>query len=151
MPILASPVGQFSYSVSAAGSLTRLWLGAHDLPGLASEEVERQLAEYFEGRRRAFDLRLEPAGTEFQRAVWGQLMAIPFGETRTYRQIATALGQSSATRAVGAANGANPIAIVIPCHRVIGSDGKLTGYAGGLDMKSRLLELEQGSLFGAEN
>jgi len=105
-------------------------------------EVRRQLAEYFAGERREFDLALAPAGTPFERSVWDELRRIPFGETRSYGEIAQALGRPGAARAVGRANGANPIPIVVPCHRVIGSDGSLTGFGGGLDAKSRLLELE---------
>lgn len=105
-------------------------------------EVRRQLSEYFAGRRREFDLPLAPRGTDFQQRVWRELLAIPFGEIRTYADIARALGQPTATRAVGNANGKNPIGIVIPCHRVIGSNGTLTGYAGGLPVKQYLLELE---------
>jgi methylated-DNA-[protein]-cysteine S-methyltransferase len=105
-------------------------------------EVRRQLAEYFAGERREFDLVLAPAGTPFERSVWDELRKIPFGETRSYGEIAQALGRPGAARAVGRANGANPIPIVVPCHRVIGSDGSLTGFGGGLDAKSRLLELE---------
>ena len=105
-------------------------------------EVRRQLAEYFAGERREFDLALAPAGTPFERSVWDELRKIPFGETRSYGEIAQALGRPGAARAVGRANGANPIPIVVPCHRVIGSDGSLTGFGGGLDAKSRLLELE---------
>jgi methylated-DNA-[protein]-cysteine S-methyltransferase len=105
-------------------------------------EARRQLAEYFAGERREFDLVLAPAGTPFERSVWDELKKIPFGETRSYGQIARALGRPDAARAVGRANGANPIPIVVPCHRVIGADGSLTGFGGGLDVKSRLLELE---------
>lgn len=105
-------------------------------------EVRRQLAEYFAGERREFDLALAPEGTPFERAVWAELAKIPFGETRTYGEIAEILGRPGAARAVGRANGANPIPIVVPCHRVIGADGSLTGFGGGLDVKSRLLELE---------
>ena len=107
-------------------------------------EAERQLGEYFRGQRKGFSLTLDFAGTEFQRRVWAALLTIPFGETRSYSQIARQLGKPSATRAVGAANGRNPIAIVAPCHRVIGASGKLTGFAGGLEAKAYLLELEAG-------
>lgn len=103
----------------------------------------RQLTEYFAGGRRKFDLRLELDGTEFQRAVWQEVARIPYGETRSYGDIARAIGRPSACRAVGAANGRNPIPIVIPCHRVIGSDRRLTGFGGGLDIKEALLALEQ--------
>jgi methylated-DNA-[protein]-cysteine S-methyltransferase len=109
-------------------------------------EVRRQLAEYFAGERRQFDLPLAPQGTLFERAVWAELAKIPFGETRSYGEIATTLGRPGAARAVGRANGANPIPIVVPCHRVIGADGSLTGFGGGLDVKSRLLELEGAAL-----
>ena len=105
-------------------------------------EAARQLDEYFAGRRRAFDLRLAPGGTPFQRAVWEALCAIPFGERRTYRELAESLGRPAAVRAVGAANGRNPLAIVIPCHRVLGAGGALVGFAGGLDAKRWLLTHE---------
>jgi methylated-DNA-[protein]-cysteine S-methyltransferase len=105
-------------------------------------ELRRQLAEYFAGHRREFDLELAPAGTPFERSVWSELRKIPFGETRSYSEIACAIGRPGAARAVGRANGANPIPIVVPCHRVIGADGSLTGFGGGLETKSRLLELE---------
>lgn len=104
--------------------------------------VRRQLEEYFEGRRRVFDLPLAVAGTPFQQAVWRRLQEIPYGEVRHYGDIAHALGRPSASRAVGAANGANPIPVVIPCHRVIGADGSLTGFGGGLEWKVALLEHE---------
>jgi len=105
-------------------------------------ETERQLEEYFAGRRKEFALTLDLAGTAFQRKVWNALLTIPFGETRSYGQIARQIGNPGAVRAVGAANGRNPVSIIAPCHRVIGSTGKLTGFAGGLDAKARLLALE---------
>ena len=105
-------------------------------------EVESQLRDYFAGHRHYFDLRLAPAGTEFQQAVWQGLQTIGYGETRSYRDIAEQIERPRAVRAVGAANGRNPLPIVIPCHRVIGSDGSLTGFGGGLDTKRFLLELE---------
>ena len=105
-------------------------------------ETERQLREYFAGRRKRFDLKLDFVGTPFQRSVWKALLTIPFGETRSYGQIAKQVGRPSASRAVGAANGQNPVAIVAPCHRVIGSTGALTGFGGGLEAKERLLRLE---------
>ena len=105
-------------------------------------KTERQLREYFAGRRKRFDLELDLAGTPFQRRVWQALLTIPYGETRTYTQIARQIGDPTAIRAVGAANGRNPISIVVPCHRVLGSTGKLTGFAGGLDAKAYLLALE---------
>jgi methylated-DNA-[protein]-cysteine S-methyltransferase len=112
--------------------------------------VKRQLAEYFQGERRSFELDLAPEGTAFQKSVLDELQKIPYGETRSYRDIAVALDNPGAVRAVGGANGANPIAIVIPCHRVLGSDGSLTGFGGGLDTKRYLLDLERrhSGLFG---
>jgi len=110
-------------------------------------ETQRQLEAYFAGNLREFDLPLDMQGTEFQKRVWDELLRIPYGETRSYMQVAVAVGASQAVRAVGAANGANPVPIVVPCHRVIGSSGKLTGYGGGLPLKKRLLELE-GALAG---
>jgi len=101
-----------------------------------------QLREYFAGERSRFDLQLAPRGTEFQKAVWAALLRIPFGETASYGQIARAIGRPAACRAIGGANHRNPIAIVIPCHRVIGADGSMTGYGGGLDHKRHLLALE---------
>jgi O-6-methylguanine DNA methyltransferase len=101
-----------------------------------------QIAEYLNGTRRQFDLPLDLRGTEFQRRVWSAVAGIPYGQTRTYAQIAQAIGKPLAMRAVGAANGANPLPLVVPCHRVLGSDGSLTGYGGGLDVKQKLLEME---------
>ncbi|MCC6407393.1 MAG: methylated-DNA--[protein]-cysteine S-methyltransferase [Planctomycetes bacterium] len=105
--------------------------------------VRDELAAYFAGERESFDLELSPRGTPFQRAVWQALCAIPFGETRSYAELARRIGRPKAVRAVGAANGANPWAIVVPCHRVIGADGSLTGYAGGLERKRELLARER--------
>ena len=105
-------------------------------------EARQQLREYFAGQRRHFTLPLAPGGTPFQRRVWQELQKIPWGTTASYREIAQRIGQPTAVRAVGAANGRNPVAIVIPCHRVIGSDGSLTGYAGGIATKRRLLQHE---------
>ena len=108
----------------------------------AFADVTAQLTEYFEGRRRAFELPLAPEGTPFQLRVWNALLDIPYGETISYGELAARIGDRSASRAVGLANGSNPLPIVIPCHRVIGSNGKLTGYGGGLPIKERLLALE---------
>ena len=108
------------------------------------KEAERQLGEYFAGDRTGFDLPLAPAGTPFQRRVWETLCEIPYGGTISYGELARRIGQPTASRAVGLANGKNPISIVVPCHRVIGSSGKLVGYGGGLARKQTLLELEQG-------
>jgi len=111
------------------------------------DRAEQQLASYFAGDAAGFDLPLAPRGTAFQQQVWAALQTIPHGETRSYASIAKQIGNPSAIRAVGAANGANPIAIIIPCHRVIASDGTLHGYAGGLDRKRFLLDLEANALF----
>jgi len=108
----------------------------------AFAEVRAQLEDYFAGKRTSFALKLAPRGTKFQRAVWNALAKIPYGTTTTYATIARAIGRPRAVRAVGAANGKNPISIVVPCHRVIGKDGTLTGYAGGLPSKRRLLAIE---------
>lgn len=115
--------------------------GAQDASPLL-DATEAQLREYFAGARRTFDLPLAPHGTAFQRRVWAALRTIPYGETRTYGELAAAIGSPNASRAVGMANHRNPIPIIIPCHRVIGANGTLTGYAGGLEIKRRLLALE---------
>ncbi|WP_226705050.1 methylated-DNA--[protein]-cysteine S-methyltransferase [Microbulbifer elongatus] len=112
-----------------------------------TDAASEQLAAYFSGELKGFDLPFAAAGTPFQQSVWQALCAIPFGETRSYRELAEAIGNPKAVRAVARANGANPLSIVVPCHRVIGADGTLTGYAGGLEMKARLLALE-GVLIG---
>lgn len=128
--------------------ITRLCLPGQPVPRIAVretpvlEEGRRQLLDYLAGRRREFDLPLAPEGTEFQQMVWKALRTIPWGETRSYGEIARAMGRPRACRAVGMANHQNPIPIFIPCHRVVGAKGQLTGYAGGLEMKRRLLELE---------
>jgi methylated-DNA-[protein]-cysteine S-methyltransferase len=111
-----------------------------------TQQASHQLSEYFAGQRRAFDLPLAPGGTDFQQACWQALAQIPFGETRNYAEQAHLIQRPTAVRAVGAANGANPISIVVPCHRVIGKSGQLTGYAGGLDRKAWLLSLERGTV-----
>ena len=113
--------------------------------------VTAQLGEYFAGERTEFTVPLAPTGTEFQRRVWSALRTIPYGETRTYLQLAEQLGNPAAIRAVAAANGRNPIGIVVPCHRVIGSDGALTGYAGGLERKRFLLALESPAAVGVQD
>lgn len=108
----------------------------------AISAVRKQVKEYCAGKRTEFDLELAPQGTEFQQSVWNALLAIPYGETRSYGEIARAIGQPTAARGVGAANGSNPIALIVPCHRVIGADGSLTGYGGGLPLKRKLLAHE---------
>ncbi len=115
--------------------------GAEATPLL--RKAAEEIGDYFAGSRRKFTLPLAPEGTPFQQKVWEALRTIPYGETRTYKQIAIQIGHNQSFRAVGMASNRNPIAIVIPCHRVIGYDGKLTGYAGGLDIKEQLLELEK--------
>ncbi len=118
------------------------WIEAEDDPLLA--RAAGQLAEFFRGERRAFDLPLAPGGTAFQGRVWEELRRIPYGETVSYGELARRIGAPGASRAVGMANGANPISILIPCHRVIGSSGRLTGYGGGVERKAFLLDLERG-------
>jgi len=155
--VLPSPIGPLTL-VAQDGKLSGLYLDtqrhlpAQDTlggPGDCATEpfaaAAAQLAEYFAGHRTVFDLPLAPAGTEFQRRVWTALQAIPYGQTWSYAQLAEKIGKSGASRAVGLANGRNPIAVVIPCHRVIGADGSLTGYGGGLDRKRFLLDLETGA------
>jgi methylated-DNA-[protein]-cysteine S-methyltransferase len=153
--LIDSPVGKLTLVATDDGLAAILW--ENDPPrrvrlNLETEdnrhplllETERQLREYFAGQRKEFTVPLDPAGTAFQRQVWNALLTIPFGETRSYGQIARQIGNPTAVRAVGAANGKNPVSIITPCHRVIGSTGKLTGFAGGLDVKARLLALEGG-------
>lgn len=114
-----------------------------DNPNALTQEVTNQLMEYFEGKRKVFNLPLSPIGTSFQQAVWEALCSIPYGETRSYGEIAKMIGNPKASRAVGMANNRNPISIIIPCHRVIGASGKLVGYGGGIDKKIYLLNLEK--------
>jgi len=150
---MPSPVGALTIVASDDGIVAILWekdnpdrvrVGAPvdqpDHPHL--RRAISQLEEYFAGSRHMFDLPLDFRGTDFQKKVWNALLAIPFGETRSYADIARSIGSPTATRAVGAANGRNPISIVAPCHRVIGADGGLTGFAGGLEAKQFLLQLE---------
>jgi methylated-DNA-[protein]-cysteine S-methyltransferase len=150
---MESPVGRLKLVASERGLVAILW--ENDGPrrvvlGDLREddrqpilvETERQLKEYFAGKRQEFSLPLDLNGTPFQKSVWEALLAIPFGETRSYGQLARQLGRPSAMRAVGAANGRNPLSIVVPCHRVIGSSGKLIGFAGGLETKAQLLKME---------
>ena len=120
------------------------WSERRRPPAGPLREAKRQLLEYFDGERRDFDLPIAPAGTAFQRRVWDELRRIPYGETVSYGELARRIGRPTASRAVGAANGRNPLAIVVPCHRVIGADGALTGYGGGLPVKETLLAHEQG-------
>jgi methylated-DNA-[protein]-cysteine S-methyltransferase len=142
-----SPIGEILLTVEG-GALTRLYMSPFDVdpawthdPGALAEPA-RQLAEYFAGERTEFELELRPAGTAFQQGVWNLLLGIPYGQTTTYGALAAALGDPRKVRAVGLANGRNPISIVVPCHRVIGADGTLVGYGGGLERKRVLLEHE---------
>ncbi|MBN2976861.1 methylated-DNA--[protein]-cysteine S-methyltransferase [Pseudomonas lactucae] len=152
--LMPSPVGQLTLVARDSKLCAILWeteranrvrLGplheANDSPVLL--EAQRQLNEYFAGTRNRFELELDFAGTDFQKQVWQALLTIPFGETRSYTQIAQQIGNPKAVRAVGAANGRNPISIIAPCHRVIGASGTLTGFAGGLEAKQYLLTLEE--------
>lgn len=140
------------YDVTVAekdGKITDTFFGADSVEGAVEKETPllfmagNQLKEYFAGERKKFSLPLQPEGTPFQKKVWDALLTIPYGETRSYKEIAIQIGNEKACRAVGMANHNNPVGIVIPCHRVVGSSGKLTGYAGGLDKKEYLLELER--------
>ena len=148
-----SPVGELGLVATSTTLLAVLWPEERDgRVRFSSDPVEgtntilaetsKQLGEYFDGTRRTFDLRLELRGTEFQQDVWHALADIPYGETSTYSKQAAAVGRPRAVRAVGSANGRNPLSIVLPCHRIVGADGKLTGFAGGLDTKRWLLDHE---------
>lgn len=150
---IVTPVGELKLVASDRGLAGILWENddpkrTRFLPQIRHDEhpvllaTERQLTEYFAGERRLFEVPLDFVGTEFQKKVWQALVAIPFGETRSYSQIAREIGHPLAVRAVGAANGRNPVSIIAPCHRVIGANGKLTGFAGGLEIKAFLLALE---------
>ncbi len=151
--VLDTPVGRMALEAEE-GALTALYLPNHPMEPAGEEtpllaEGRRQLLEYFAGTRRAFDLPLDPQGTPFRRRVWAALCAIPYGETITYGELARRVGNPKAVRAVGQANHHNPLAILIPCHRVVGAGGSLTGYGGGLPLKRYLLELE-GIPYGKE-
>jgi methylated-DNA-[protein]-cysteine S-methyltransferase len=148
--LLDSPIGTLTL-VKTDGVLSGLYMGTDAdrsarLRAYADsgfEDVVQELEEYFKRERTVFTIPIAPVGTPFQQRVWTELRTIPYGETRSYRQLADAIGNRSAMRAVGAANGRNPISIIVPCHRVIGSNGTLVGYGGGLERKRFLLELEQ--------
>jgi methylated-DNA-[protein]-cysteine S-methyltransferase len=152
--IIDSPVGRMRLIAGDKGFAALLWerKNPYRVPPFDDMEennrhpilieAEKQLNEYFRGERKTFAIPLEMHGTDFQKKVWSELLKIPFGETRTYGDIAKKLGDMKAVRAVGAANGKNPISIIVPCHRVIGASGKLVGFGGGLENKAKLLELE---------
>ncbi len=142
-PLLLVAEGEALVAVHLPGRHAAPPAGEEDAPVLA--DAADQLAGYFAGERTAFDLPLAPRGTPFQLAVWEALRRIPYGETRSYAQVAREIGRADRVRAVGGANARNPLAIVVPCHRVVGSDGSLTGYAGGLACKRALLDLERGA------
>ncbi|MGW1167779.1 methylated-DNA--[protein]-cysteine S-methyltransferase [Streptomyces sp. NPDC002550] len=158
--VIDSPYGPLTLVADADGTLCGLYMagqrhrppeenfGPRDdsLPSFAA--AREQLTSYFAGELKQFTLELALQGTPFQRSVWEQLTRIPYGETRTYGRLADALGSPQASRAVGLANGRNPVGIIVPCHRVIGSDGSLTGYGGGLDRKRRLLDFERAAAVG---
>lgn len=150
---MASPVGNLKLVANDTALVAVLWENENPKRVRLAElieqthhpillETQKQLSEYFAGKRQQFDLPLDFEGTEFQQKVWQALLTIPFGETRSYRNIAEQVGNVKAVRAVGAANGKNPISIIAPCHRVVGANGKLVGFAGGLDNKEILLKLE---------
>lgn len=151
---MASPVGSLKLVAHETALVAVLWENENPKRVRLAElieqthhpillETQKQLTEYFAGKRQQFDLPLDFEGTEFQKKVWQALLSIPFGETRSYRDIAEQIGNVKAVRAVGAANGKNPISIIAPCHRVVGKNGKLVGFAGGLDNKDILLRLEK--------
>lgn len=154
---MKSPVGELKLVANEDGLVAILWendspqrvrLGdlTKDVDHPILGQAKQQLAEYFQGQRTSFSVVLDPVGTEFQKKVWRALAAIPYGETRSYGELAKKIGNPRASRAVGAANGKNPISIIVPCHRVIGSSGALTGFAGGLKVKAQLLKLENENL-----
>lgn len=147
-----TPIGRIGIAENGKG-ITDVFFDAADTPkDSVLEETEllneagKQLVDYIAGKRKDFELPLSPEGTEFQKLVWEALRKIPYGETRTYKQIAEQIGNPKACRAVGMANNKNPISIIVPCHRVIGSNGRLVGYGGGIELKKKLLELENNSL-----
>ena len=150
---IATPLGTL-FATAAGGALTGLYYeGGRHAPEISSAweedraaaplaECARQVGEYLEGKRKGFDLPLAPQGSQFQRRVWIEIARIPYGETLTYAELARRAGAPGAARAAGAATGRNPLSIIVPCHRVVGTDGSLTGYAGGIDRKKRLLGIE---------
>jgi methylated-DNA-[protein]-cysteine S-methyltransferase len=149
--ILDTPVGPLTIAKNDDGAIAEIRFrgdadDSWERDDSAFADAATQLREYFRGERRDFDLPLAPSGTPFQLSVWNVLRSIPYGATRSYLDVANAIGKPAACRAVGAANGANPLPIVVPCHRVIGANGSLTGFGGGIDVKRRLLALESGAM-----
>jgi methylated-DNA-[protein]-cysteine S-methyltransferase len=138
-----TPFGPAWASIDGSEAVTAFSFGTGEGDG-NNPEVARQIAEFFAGKRQVFDFPLAPRGSDFQKRVWAELVKIPFGETISYGELARRTGNPKASRAVGRANATNPIALIVPCHRVIGSNGKLTGYAGGIDLKEKLLVWERG-------
>ena len=158
---IESPVGPVAFATNEGGALLGLWFRDGRYPAYLAKELKRegfalsrdedrtaaareQLVEYFAGERRSFDLPVAHKGSDFQEAVWEELSRIPFGETRTYGQVAEAIGGTGNAVEVGSACAANPVLLVVPCHRVVGADGSLKGYAGGMPLKARLLDFEAG-------
>ena len=141
--IARTPLGDLAVDLGEGGAVAGLWWGREAPREAAPEELQRELDEFFAGERQAFDVPLAPRGTPWQQAVWTALLEVPYGETVTYTELAALAGRPGAARAAGAANGRNPISILIPCHRVVGAAGGLTGYAGGLDAKAWLLAHER--------
>lgn len=152
--IMKTPVGNLKLVASAKGLVAVLWendsservrleSSTPEENHLVLVEATKQLQQYFLGKRKSFSIPLDPQGTSFQRKVWSALLTIPYGETRSYSELARQIEKPKASRAVGAANGKNPLLIVIPCHRVIGASGKLVGFAGGLSAKEKLLAIEK--------
>lgn len=151
--VMDSPVGALTLTSDGHALTSLLFEGSKERPGIDElkpdaivKETKKQLEEFFARKRKTFEVPLLAEGTDFQREVWGALTRIPYGETRSYAQLAKSIGKPKAMRAVGAANGRNPIAIIVPCHRVIGADGSLTGFGGGMENKARLLDFERGQL-----
>lgn len=149
MMVIDTPIGPLAAVLDEQGRLSELRFSTDNRQPATDNKhpLTRELSEYFAGKRRGFTFELAPKGTPFQLAVWNELLRIPYGSTISYAELARRIGRPSAVRAVGAANGANPIPVIIPCHRVIGANGTLTGYGGGLERKQWLLALEGERLF----